>query len=286
MKKECIKDFDLEDKMGNELFNISRRVILITGGTGVLGESMAEYLLGEGAKVVLLGQTPAKVESKVDSLQKKYPNVMGFAGNVLDRDFLEKVKDNVIGTWGKLDVLINAAGGNMPGAVIGEGQTIFDLKMEDFRKVSELNLDGTVIPSLVFGKQMADQGHGCILNVSSMAATRALTRVVGYSVSKAAIDNFTKWMATELALKFGEGLRVNAIAPGFFISNQNKNLLLKEDGSFTERGRTIIANTPMKRFGKADELHGAVHWLISDAASFVTGTIIPIDGGFNAFSGV
>ncbi len=285
-EERIIKDFDLLDEMGNELFNISGRVILITGGTGILGGSMAEYLLGEGAKVILLGQTEAKVEDKVGQLKKVYPDVMGFAGNVLDRDFLEKVKDMVVGTWGKLDVLINAAGGNLPGAVIGEGQNIFDLEMDDFRKVSELNLDGSVVPSLVFGKQMADQGRGCILNISSMAATRALTRVVGYSVSKAAIDNFTKWMATELALKFGEGLRVNAIAPGFFISNQNRNLLLKEDGSYTDRGKTIIANTPMKRFGKADELHGAVHWLISDAASFVTGTIIPIDGGFNAFSGV
>lgn len=272
--------------MGNSLFDISGRVILITGGTGVLGGSMVEYLLTEKAKVVLLGQTQSKVENRVNELKQKYPHVLGFSGSVLDKYFLEEVKKQVVNAWGKIDVLINAAGGNMPGAVIGEGQTIFDLNMEDFRKVSELNLDGSVIPSLVFGKQMADQGHGCILNISSMAATRALTRVVGYSASKAAIDNFTKWMATELALKFGEGLRVNAIAPGFFISNQNKNLLLNEDGTYTERGKTIINNTPMKRFGNADELHGAVHWLISDAASFVTGAIIPIDGGFSAFSGV
>ncbi len=272
--------------MSNTLFDISNKVILITGGTGVLGSSMAEYLLSEGAKIVLLGQTEGKVKSKVAEFEQRYTHVLGFSGSVLHKDFLEEVKSKVVQEWGKIDVLINAAGGNMPGAVIGEGQTIFDLQMEDFRKVSELNLDGSVVPSLVFGKQMADQGHGCILNVSSMAATRALTRVVGYSASKAAIDNFTKWMATELALKFGEGLRVNAIAPGFFISNQNRNLLLKEDGSYTDRGKKIIDNTPMKRFGNANELHGAVHWLISDAASFVTGAIIPIDGGFSAFSGV
>jgi len=272
--------------MGKSLFDISNKVILITGATGVLGGSMAEYLLSEGAKIVLLGQTEDKVIAKVKLLKETYSDVFGFSGSVLDKEFLEKVKSKVVQEWGSIDVLINAAGGNMPGAVIGEGQTIFDLQMEDFRKVSELNLDGSVIPSLVFGKQMADQGHGCILNVSSMAATRALTRVVGYSASKAAIDNFTKWMATELALKFGEGLRVNAIAPGFFISNQNKKLLLNEDGSYTDRGKKIIDNTPMKRFGKADELHGTVHWLISDAASFVTGAIIPIDGGFSAYSGV
>ncbi len=272
--------------MGNTLFDITGKVILITGGTGVLGSSMAEYLLSEKAKVVLMGQTRTKVEDKVNKLKQKYSYVLGFSGSVLDNHFLMEVKNQVVNTWGRIDVLINAAGGNMPGAVIGEDQTIFDLNMEDFRKVSELNLDGSVIPSLVFGKQMAEQGHGCILNVSSMAATQALTRVVGYSASKAAIDNFTKWMATELALKFGEGLRVNAIAPGFFISNQNRRLLLNEDGSYTDRGKTIIDNTPMKRFGNANELHGAVHWLISDAASFVTGAIIPIDGGFSAFSGV
>ncbi|MBO0340244.1 SDR family oxidoreductase [Flagellimonas profundi] len=272
--------------MGNTLFDITGKVILITGGTGVLGSSMAEYLLSEKAKVVLMGQTRTKVEDKLNELKQKYSYVLGFSGSVLDNHFLMEVKNQVVNTWGRIDVLINAAGGNMPGAVIGEDQTIFDLNMEDFRKVSELNLDGSVIPSLVFGKQMAEQGHGCILNVSSMAATQALTRVVGYSASKAAIDNFTKWMATELALKFGEGLRVNAIAPGFFISNQNRRLLLNEDGSYTDRGKTIIDNTPMKRFGNANELHGAVHWLISDAASFVTGAIIPIDGGFSAFSGV
>ena len=267
-------------------FNIDGKVILITGGSGVLGGSMAEYLLGEGAKVVIVGQTPEKVDDKVSVLRKISQESMGFTGDVLDRGFLREVKKAVIDIWGRIDVLINAAGGNMPGATIGEDQTVFDLNIDDFRKVSALNLDGTVIPSVVFGEQMAEQGSGCIINVSSMTATQAVTRVVGYSASKAAIDNFTRWMATEMAVKFGEGLRVNAIAPGFFIGDQNRALLLNEDGSYTERGNTIIKNTPMKRFGRADELNGAVHWLISDAASFVTGAIIPIDGGFSAFSGV
>lgn len=273
-------------EVNNELFNIRGKVIVITGGTGVLGSSMAKYLCAQEAYVVILGKTPAKIDKQLQELKNEFSNVIGFSGSVLDSGFLDEVKVQILKKWGNIDVLINAAGGNMPGAVIGENQTIFDLNMEDFKKVSELNLDGSVIPSLVFGKQMALQGYGNILNVSSMAATRALTRVVGYSASKAAIDNFTKWMATELALKFGEGLRVNAIAPGFFLSSQNKNLLLDENDGFTKRGQTIIDNTPMKRFGNAEELHGSVHWLISDAASFVTGAIIPIDGGFSAFSGV
>jgi len=272
--------------MDNTLFNISNKVIIITGGSGVLGGNMAEHLLSEGAKMAIIGRTAKKVETKLAILKKKSPESMGFSGDVLDKNFLKKVKDAVVKKWGEIDVLINAAGGNMPGATIAEDQTIFDVKMDDFRKVAELNLDGSVMPSLVFGKQMADQGSGCIINVSSMTATQAVTRVVGYSASKAAIDNFTRWMATELAQKFGDKLRVNAIAPGFFISDQNRKLLLNDDGSYTERGKTIIANTPMKRFGNADELNGAVHWLISDAASFVTGAIIPIDGGFSAFSGV
>ena len=272
--------------MGNSLFDISDKVVVITGGSGVLGGNMAEYLLSEGAKVAIIGRTSEKVAAKFAELKKISSDVFGFTGDVLDKEFLMQVKEALVSQWNRIDGLINAAGGNMPGATIGMDQTIFDLKMDDFRKVAELNLDGTVIPCLVFGKQMAEQGKGCIINVSSMTATTAVTRVVGYSAAKAAIDNFTRWMATELAQKFGEGLRVNAIAPGFFISEQNRDLLLNKDGSYTERGNTIIANTPMKRFGHPDELNGAVHWLISDAASFVTGTIVPVDGGFSAFSGV
>lgn len=272
--------------MDNNQFNIAEKVVVLTGGSGVLGGSMAKYLLLEGVKVAIVGYTPKKVEAKIAMLKKVSSNIMGFSGNVLDQEFLRKVKAAVVEKWQKIDVLINAAGGNMPGATIGEDETIFDLDMEDFRRVSELNLDGSVRPAVVFGRQMANQGHGCIINISSMTATQAVSRVVGYSASKSAIDNFTRWMATELARKLGDKIRVNAIAPGFFIGSQNKALLLNADGSFTERAETIIAKTPMKRFGEANELNGAVHWLISDAASFVTGAIIPIDGGFSAFSGV
>ena len=268
------------------LFDISEKVIVITGGAGALGGSMASYLLTQGAKIAILDLFPESVEQRVIELQKINPGVIGIPGSVLDKDHLEKAKSEILAKWGKIDALINAAGGNMPGATIGEDQTIFDLKIEDFKKVSELNLNGSVLPSIVFGEVMAGQAFGCIINISSMTATQAVTRVVGYSASKAAIDIFTKWMATEMALKFEGSVRVNAIAPGFFIGNQNRALLTNPDGSYTERGHTIIKNTPMKRFGDADELNGAIHWLISDAASFVTGTIIPIDGGFSAFSGV
>ena len=269
-----------------ELFDITEKIIVITGGAGALGGSMAAYLLTQGAKIAILDLFPESVEQRVTDLKKISPEVLGIPGSVLDKDHLEKAKSKIIAKWGKIDVLINAAGGNMPGATIGEDQTIFDLNMEDFKKVSELNLNGSVLPSIVFGEVMAKQHSGSIINISSMTATQAVTRVVGYSASKAAIDIFTKWMATEMALKFEGSVRVNAIAPGFFIGNQNRALLTKPDGSYTDRGNTIIANTPMKRFGEANELNGAIHWLISDAASFVTGTIVPIDGGFSAFSGV
>lgn len=268
------------------LFNIKNKVVIITGGSGALGGSMATYLLSQGAKIAILGQTPAKVTSKLNELKALNNNALGFTGSVLDKKFLENVKEDILNTWGHIDVLINGAGGNMPGATISEDQTIFDIKMDDFRKVSELNLDGTVLPSIIFGEVMAKQGTGSIINISSMAAQSVITRVAGYSVSKAAIDNFTKWMAVELALKFGEGLRVNAIAPGFFIGEQNKKLLTNTDGSYTNRGETIIKNTPMKRFGEAEELNGAIHYLCAEASKFVTGTILPIDGGFSAFSGV
>ena len=269
-----------------DLFDISEKVIVITGGAGALGGNMASYLLTQGAKIAILDLFPESVEQRVVELKKIAPAVIGIPGSVLDKGHLENAKSEILEKWGKIDALINAAGGNMPGATIGEDQTIFDLKMEDFKKVTELNLNGSVLPSMVFGEVMAGQAFGSIINISSMTATQAVTRVVGYAASKAAIDNFTKWMATEMALKFEGSVRVNAIAPGFFIGNQNRALLTNPDGTYTERGHTIIKNTPMKRFGDADELNGAIHWLISDAASFVTGTIVPIDGGFSAFSGV
>ena len=269
------------------LFNIENKVILITGGGGVLGGSMAEYLLKNGAYVVILHYKDEVVNTTVNRLKKISNKVSGFVCNVLDKKNLNKVSNAIIDKHKKIDVLINAAGGNMPGATIGIGQTIFDVDIDHFKKVVDLNLFGSILPSLIFGKEMAKQKKGVIINISSMTAQSAITRVVGYSASKAAIDNYTKWLAVELALKFGEGLRVNAIAPGFFIGNQNRDLLIdKQTGNYTQRGETIINNTPMKRFGDADELNGSIHYFCSDASKFVTGTVMPIDGGFSAFSGV
>lgn len=269
------------------LFNVENKVVLITGGGGVLGGNMAEYLLGQGAIVVILDYKDEIVDAAINNLKKINANVAGFVCNAMDESSLKETSDKIIDKFGKIDVLINAAGGNMPGATIAENQTIFDVNIDHFKKVVDLNLFGSILPSLVFGKEMVKSKQGVIINISSMTAQSAITRVVGYSASKAAIDNYTKWLAVELALKFGEGLRVNAIAPGFFIGNQNRDLLIdKETGNYTDRGDTIIRNTPMKRFGETDELNGSIHYLISDASKFVTGIVVPIDGGFSAFSGV
>lgn len=267
-------------------FNLEGRVAVITGGAGVLGRAIAESLAAAGVQVGVLGRTAAKVVRTAQQINNEGGRAMALIADVLDRNRLEEARSQLLTRWGRLDILINAAGGNMPGATIGPEQNIFDLSLGDFDAVSRLNLQGSVLPALVFGKVMAERKKGAILNISSMAAQRALTRVVGYSASKAAIDNFTRWLAVEMALKYGEGIRVNAIAPGFFIGEQNRRLLLQEDGQYTDRGRTIIEHTPMRRFGEPEELCGAVHWLCSDAASFVTGIVVPIDGGFSAFSGV
>lgn len=266
-------------------FNLKGKVAILTGGAGVLAGQMAEGLIRAGVKIILLGRTTESLESKASELSK-YGEAIGLACDVLDREGLEKTRKLILNRFKKIDILINAAGGNMPGATIPPDKTLFDMDMDDFQKVSDLNLNGSVLPSLIFGEVMAKQRSGSILNITSMAADQVITRVVGYSASKAAITNFTKWMAVEMAQKFGEGIRVNALAPGFFIAKQNKSLLTNKDGSFTDRGQDIIRNTPMGRFGQADELIGATLYLCSDAAKFVTGAVLPVDGGFSIFSGV
>ncbi|WP_299098481.1 SDR family oxidoreductase [uncultured Winogradskyella sp.] len=268
------------------LFNLENKVILITGGCGILGGGIAKYLAENNATVILLHYKEQPLRDAVQKLKSINAKVEGYVCNVVEEDSLQTVAKKIVDTYGKIDVLINAAGGNKPGATVGPNQSVFDVDVEQFKQVIDLNLFGSIIPSLVFGKVMAQNKIGTIINVSSMAADRAITRVMGYSASKAAIDNFTKWMSVELAQKYGDGMRVNAIAPGFFIGNQNRALLTNEDGSYTDRGNTIIQNTPMNRFGNADELNGAIHYLASEASKFVTGIVIPIDGGFSAFSGV
>ena len=268
------------------MFDLTGKVAILTGGAGVLGSAMAKGLVQAGAKVGILSRTATKVQKAVDEIQEMGGEGLALVADVLVENQLIDARNKVLKKWGRIDILVNAAGGNMKGATIMPDQDIFNLNMEDFTKVTDLNLKGTVLPTMVFAKVMADQKKGCIINISSMAAQQAITRVVGYSASKAAIDNFTKWMSVEMAHKFGEGIRVNAIAPGFFIAEQNRRLLTNEDGSLTARGQTIVSETPVKRFGEPEELVSTLIWLCSDASSFITGIIVPVDGGFSAFSGV
>jgi len=258
---------------------------VLTGATGALGSALALSLAKAEAKLVILGRNQALMDALVDQLSA-FTTAVAYAVDVMNRDDLMRVRKQIVGTFQRIDVLINAVGGNLPGAVIPDDQSIFNLSVADFDQVVDLNLKGTLLPSIVFGEVMSQQKKGSIINYSSMAVDRVITRVVGYSASKAAMENFTRWMAVEMALKFGDGIRVNAIAPGFFIGKQNRDLLLNKDGSLSERGEKIIRNTPMKRFGEAEELNGPIHFLCSDSASFVTGIVLPVDGGFSAYSGV
>ena len=267
------------------MFDLNGRVAVITGGSGVLGTTMAKHLASQGVIVNILGRSQEKVGGKLDEI-RPHGIAEGHVCDVLNEEQVEELRDTIVQKHQKIDILINAAGGNMPGATITPDQTMSDLSIDEFRRVSDLNLVGTVIPCKAFSRSMAEQGKGSIINISSMAAYLPISRVVGYSAAKAGIDNFTKWLAAEVVTKYGEGIRVNAIAPGFFITEQNRSLLTNDDGSFTARGKTVIDNTPFKRFGRPDELNGTVHWLCSDASAFVTGAIIPVDGGFSSFGRV
>ena len=268
----------------NELFSIAGKVAVITGAGGVLGGSIAQHFMKQGAKVVAIDIRQEQLDKRVAELKQYGDDVIGIVGNVLDIASLQKVADEVVAKWGKIDILLNIAGGNMPGATLEPDQNFYDMDIACWEKVTNLNMNGTVYPSMVFGKVMAQQKSGCIVNVSSMAAYSALTRVPGYSAAKTAVANFTKWLASEMALKYGDGIRVNAIAPGFFLTEQNRTLLTNPDGSLTPRSEAILAHTPFKRFGEPEELLGTLQWLASDASKFVSGTLTVIDGGFNAYS--
>ncbi len=268
------------------IFSLTGRVIVVTGATGVLAGSAARYLAAQGAKVVFLGRKKERLEQALADTRGLPGETLALSCDVNDRAALEKVRDEVLARWGQIDALINAAGGNQPGATITPDKTFLDFDMDSYRQVLALNLEGTVLPSLVFSKTFAAQKRGNIVNFSSMASLQAITRVAGYSSAKAAVDNFTRWLAVEMAQKFGEQIRVNAVAPGFFIADQNRRLLLNEDGTPTARGQSVLTKTPFRRFGQAQDLHGVLHFLLSDASAFVTGIVIPVDGGFSCYSGV
>ena len=267
-----------------DLFSVKERVIVITGATGILGSSMVEHFAEQGAKVVILGRNREAGERLESEAKAKGGEALFLECDVLDKSSLERCYDAIMAAYGRIDVLINGAGGNQAAATVAPDKTIFDLDVEAVRKVVDLNLFGTILPSMIFVKAMVAQGGGSIINIASEAALRPRTRVAGYGVAKAAVINWTKYMCGELAIKFGEGFRVNAVAPGFLLTNQNRSLLTNPDGSLTPRAETIIAHTPYKRFGEPEELLGTLQWLASDASKFVTGTLTVVDGGFDAFS--
>lgn len=268
----------------NELFSVKDKVVVITGGTGVLGACIGEYLALQGAKVVLMGRRREEGDRLVAEIKAKGGEAVFMVTDVMNSEVVEGNCRDILALYGRVDALLNAAGGNMPGATIAPDGTFFDVDVAQFEKVLNLNLTGTVIPTQVFLRPMVEAGQGAIVNFSSMAAFRPMTRVLGYAAAKAGISNFTAYMATEVATKFTPKIRVNAIAPGFFLTNQNRSLLTNPDGSLTQRGQDVIRQTPFRRFGAPEELCGTIQYLISDAASFVTGTVAVVDGGFNAFA--
>jgi len=270
----------------NEMFSIEGKVAVITGAGGVLGGSIAKSFVKAGAKVVAIDIRQENLDARVLELTAEGGEAIGMVGNVLDIASLEIVAKEIVAKWGRIDILLNIAGGNVAGATLADDQSFFDMKIADWDKVINLNMNGTVYPSYVFGKVMSEQKSGSIINISSMAALQAMTRVPGYSAAKAAVSNFTQWLAMEMAMKYGDGIRVNAVAPGFFIGDQNRAVLINPDGSLTDRSVKVLANTPMNRFGDINELNGAVQFLCSEAASFITGVVLPIDGGFSMYSGV
>ncbi|MDT5272037.1 MAG: hypothetical protein QOH49_4223 [Acidobacteriota bacterium] len=273
----------------SKMYDFKGRTVVVTGGTGVLGQAMVRALVGCGANVALVARNREKAEPQLAALatDKASGRAVAYTADVLDAGSLREAAQEVVKEFGRVDALLNGAGGNHPGATTKSELSFFDLPEDALRFVFDLNMLGTIIPSQVFGKQMAEQGEGVILNVSSMSAMRPLTRVLGYSAAKAGVNSFTQWLAVHLATEYSPRIRVNAIAPGFFLTEQNRFLLTdKETGSLTQRGQSIIAHTPMGRFGEPEDLLGTLLWLLSPASAFVTGVVVPVDGGFSAFGGV
>ena len=275
-----------QDEFLSNLFSLAGKTAIVTGGTGVLGGAMARGLARAGAKVGILGRR-AEVAQRIAAEMAAAREIgLPLAADVMQRDQLEQARDTVIKEWGKIDILVNAAGGNAPQGTVKVDGSFFDLTQAGMQSVIDLNLMGTILPSQVFGEMMANQKSGYIVNISSLSVPRALTRPIAYSAAKAGIENFTRWLAVEMVQKYGVGLHVNAIAPGFFLAEQNTPFMVQPDGQYTARGHAIVNHTPAGRFGEPEELVGAVIWLCSPSASFVNGIVVAVDGGFGAFSGV
>lgn len=267
-------------------FSLKGKVIVITGGTGILGESFVKALAEAGAKVAIIGRNAEKAAERVRLVESLGSEAIAIQADVLIEEQIIKAKQEILDKWGIIDGLVNAAGGNIPNATIGPDKNLFDVSVSDTIAAIELNLNGTIIPTQVFGQVIAEKGKGSIINIASLSSHQAITRVLGYTVAKTGIVGYTKWMATELSLRYGDGVRVNAIAPGVFLTEQNRALVTNPDGTYTERGEKFIRNTPFSRLGSPSELEGALVFLLSDAASFINGEILYVDGGFSAWSGV
>jgi NAD(P)-dependent dehydrogenase (short-subunit alcohol dehydrogenase family) len=265
---------------------LADKVIVVTGGTGILGQSFIKGITAEGATVGILGRNKEVAEQRAAEINNNGGKALALVADVLDEQQLEDAKNKMLDKFGAIHGLVNAAGGNMPEGILQPDKDIFELNIEGTKRVMDLNLWGTVIPTQIFGKAIAGGGTGSIVNISSMSSQTVITKVLGYSLGKSAVDCYTKWFAVEMANRYGDQLRMNAIAPGFFLTEQNRSLLTNPDGSFTERGNLVIQQTPYKRFGTPEELNGALIWLLSDESKFVTGAVINVDGGFSVSSGV
>lgn len=269
-----------------EQFSLKGKVIIVTGGTGILGSSFVNAIVEAGGAVGILGRNEKVASERAGVINKNGGNAIALVADVTNEDQLLAAKEKALTHFGKIDGLVNGAGGNMPEGALLPNQDIFSMNLQGMKKVMDLNVWGTVVPTHIFGEAMVKNGRGSIVNISSMNSKRAITRVLGYNMGKAAVDTFTQWYAVELANRYGDKIRMNALAPGFFLTEQNRSLLTKPDGGYTERGEMVIRQTPFKRFGNPDELKGTLVWLLSDASKFVTGAMICVDGGFSIFGGV
>ena len=267
-------------------YSLKDKVIVVTGGTGILGNSFVNAIVEAGGIVGIMGRNKEIAEKRADAINNNGGQAIALVADVLDEDQLQQSLNLILNEFGKVDGLVNGAGGNMPEGVLQPSDDIFSMNIQGMKRVMDINLYGTLYPTQIFGKAIAETGKGSIVNISSMNSKRAITKVLGYNMGKAAVDCYTQWFAVELANRYGDKIRMNALAPGFFLTEQNRNLLTKPEGGYTERGELAIRQTPFKRFGNPDELKGALVWLLSDASQFVTGAMICVDGGFSIFGGV
>ena len=267
-------------------FSLSGKVIVVTGGTGILGNSFINGIVAAGGAVGILGRNREVAEERAGAINKNGGKAIALIADAMNVEQLIAAREKILAAFGRIDGLVNAAGGNGPQGVLQPDEDVFNMNLEGMKQIMDLNTWGTLIPTQVFGAAIAKTGKGSIVNISSMNSKRAITKVLGYNMGKAAVDCYNQWFAVEVANRYGDAIRMNALAPGFFLTEQNRNLLTKPDGGYTQRGELVIKQTPFKRFGNPDELIGALVWLLSDASAFVTGSMICVDGGFSIFGGV